>query len=78
MAIESLISTTGLLGLGAATAVGLAAIGTGMAQKEAMAAAIGAISENPKLFGKAIIFAVLPETILIFGFVTAFLIMGMQ
>jgi len=78
MAIEALISTTGLLGVGAGLAIGLSAIGTGMGQKEAMAAAIGAISENPKMFGKAIIFAVLPETILIFGFVTAFLIMGMQ
>ena len=78
MAIETFISTTGLLGVGAALAVGLAAIGTGIGQKEVMAASVGAISENPKLFGKAIIFAVLPETILIFGFVTAFLIMGMQ
>jgi V/A-type H+-transporting ATPase subunit K len=77
MAIESLISTTGLLGLGAGLAIGLSAIGTGMSQREALAAAIGAVSENPKMFGKAIIFAVLPETALIFGFVTAFLIMGM-
>lgn len=77
MAIETMISTTGLLGLGAGLAIGLSAIGTGLGQKEAMAAAIGAISEDPKMFSKALIFAVLPETILIFGFVTAFLIMGM-
>ena len=69
--------TIGLLGIGAGLALGLAAIGTGLGQKEAMAAAIGAISEDPKMFAKALIFAVLPETILIFGFVTAFLIMGM-
>lgn len=72
-----MISTTGLLGLGAGLAIGLAAIGTGLGQRDAMAAAIGAISEDPKMFSKALIFAVLPETILIFGFVTAFLIMGM-
>ena len=77
MVIETMISTTGLLGVGAGLALGLAAIGTGLGQKEAMAAAIGAISEDPKMFAKALIFAVLPETILIFGFVTAFLIMGM-
>jgi V/A-type H+-transporting ATPase subunit K len=77
MVVETLISTTGLLGLGAGLAIGLAAIGTGMGQKDAMAAAIGAVSEDPKMFSKALIFAVLPETILIFGFVTAFLIMGM-
>lgn len=76
-AAQTMISTTGLLGVGAGLALGLAAIGTGLGQKEAMAAAIGAISEDPKMFAKALIFAVLPETILIFGFVTAFLIMGM-
>lgn len=74
----SAISTTGLLGLAAALVLGVSAIGTAISQKEAMGAAIGAISEDPKLFSKALIFAVLPETILIFGFVTAFLIMGMQ
>ncbi len=72
-----MISTTGLLGVGAGLAIGLSALGTGMGQRDAMAAAIGAISEDPKMFSKALIFAVLPETILIFGFVTAFLIMGM-
>jgi V/A-type H+-transporting ATPase subunit K len=77
MVVETMISTTGLLGIGAGLAIGLAAIGTGMGQRDAMAAAIGAISEDPKMFSKALIFAVLPETILIFGFVTAFLIMGM-
>ncbi len=77
MVVETMISTTGLLGLGAGLAIGLAAIGTGLGQRDAMAAAIGAISEDPKMFSKALIFAVLPETILIFGFVTAFLIMGM-
>ncbi|NQZ85063.1 MAG: ATPase [Nanoarchaeales archaeon] len=77
MVVETMISTTGLLGIGAGLAIGLAALGTGMGQRDAMAAAIGAISEDPKMFSKALIFAVLPETILIFGFVTAFLIMGM-
>ena len=77
MATEAIIGDVGYKAIGAGLALGLAAIGTGMGQKEAMAAAIGAISENPKMFGKAIIFAVLPETILIFGFVTAFLIMGL-
>ena len=78
MAIESLISTTGLVAVGAGLALGLAALGTGLAQREGIPAAIGAVSENPKAFGKAIIFIVIPETILIFGFVTAFLIMGLQ
>ena len=77
MVTEVMLSSTGLIAVGAGLSLGLAAIGTGLGQKEAMAAAIGAISEDPKMFGKALIFAVLPETILIFGFVVAFLIMGM-
>ena len=77
MAIESMVSTTGLVALGAGVAFGLAALGAGIAQRETMAAAIGSVSENPDNFGKALLFAVLPETILIFGFVVAFLIMGL-
>ena len=77
MAVESMIGTTGLVALGAGLGFGLAAIATGIAQKEALASAIGSISENPDNFGKALLFAVLPETTLIFGFVVAFLIMGM-
>ena len=34
-------------------------------------AAAGAITENPSLFGRAMIFTVLPETIVIFGLVIA-------
>ena len=75
--MEHLVSNTGLIVVGAGLALGLAALGTGIAQRESMAAAIGVVSEDPKNFGKALLFAVLPETILIFGFVTAFLIMGM-
>ena len=77
MATEAIIGDVGYKAIGAGIALGAAAIGTGLGQKEAMAAAIGAVSEDPKMMGKAIIFAVLPETVLIFGFVTAFLIMGM-
>ncbi|MFT4244655.1 MAG: ATPase [Candidatus Woesearchaeota archaeon] len=78
MAAETVMfSEVGLKAIGAGVALGLAAIGTGMGQKNTLAAAIGAVSENPKLMGRAILFAVLPETILIFGFVVAFLIMGM-
>ncbi len=72
-----IMSELGLKAIGAGLALGLAAIGTGMGQKNTLSAAIGAVSENPSLMGRAILFAVLPETILIFGFVIAFLIMGM-
>ena len=80
MAVETAVTAMpveGLIALGAGLAFGLAAIGTGFGQREALGAAIGAIAEDPKMFAKALIFAVLPETILIFGFIMAFLIMGM-
>ena len=64
----------GLFAIGAGLAVGLAGIGTGLGQKDAAAAAIGAISEDRSMFGKAIIFVALPESIVIFGLVVAFMV----
>jgi len=63
----------GLMAVGAGLAVGLAGLGTGMAQKDIGAAAVGAITENPKMMGKALMFMVLPETVVIFGLVIAIL-----
>ena len=78
MVVENAVNNTvGLIGVGAGLAIGLAAIGAGLGQREVLAASVGAVSEDPKMFTKALIFAVLPETILIFGFVVAFLIMNL-
>ena len=62
---------TGLIAIGAGLAVGLAGLGSGLAEKDIGAAAVGAITENPSLFGRAMIFTVLPETIVIFGLAIA-------
>jgi V/A-type H+-transporting ATPase subunit K len=64
----------GLIAIGAGLAIGLAGVGTGIAQAGAGAAAVGATAEDPKMFGKGIIFMALPETIVIFGFVIAILL----
>ena len=64
----------GLIAVGAGLAIGLAGIGTGIAQASAGAAAVGAIAEDPKMFGKSIVFVALPETVVIFGFVIAILL----
>jgi len=66
----------GLTAIGAGLAVGLAGIGTGLGQGDAAAAAIGAITEGVKT-GQAIIWVVLPETIVIFGLVIAFMLIMM-
>lgn len=65
---------SGLLGVGAGLAVGLAGLGTGVAQGGIGAAAIGAIAEDDKFFGKGLIFTVIPETVVIFGLVMAILL----
>ncbi|MGC8729862.1 MAG: ATPase [Candidatus Micrarchaeia archaeon] len=63
----------------AAIAAGLAILGGGLATAMAQAAigsaGIGLIAENPKQLGTALLFLVLPETILIFGFIIAVLIL---
>lgn len=59
--------------IGAGLAVGLTGLGAGLAEKDVGAAAVGAITEDVSLFGKAMILMVLPETIVIFGLVIAIL-----
>ncbi len=65
----------GLIAIGAGLAIGLTALATGMAQARIGAAAVGAILEKPESFGTAIILLVIPETIVIFGFTIAILIL---
>ena len=58
---------TGLGFIGAAIAIGLAALAAGAP------AAIGAVAEDPKSFGKSMIFVALGEAVAIYGFIIAFL-----
>jgi V/A-type H+-transporting ATPase subunit K len=67
---------SGLIALGAGIAIAGAGIGTGLAQKDIGAAAVGAAAENEKMFGRGLIYMVIPETILIFGFAIAYLLYG--
>jgi V/A-type H+-transporting ATPase subunit K len=66
----------GLALIGAGIAIGVAGLGTGIAQAQIGAAAVGATAEDPKMFGRGMILMVLPETIVILGFVVAFLLLG--
>lgn len=58
----------------AALAVGLAALGTGYAQRGIGAAAVGAVAEDSDNFVSALIFTVIPETLIIIAFVTIFVV----
>ena len=77
-AVEEASSGAGIaVGLGfvaAAISIGLAAVGAGMALAAGAPAAIGAVSEDPKSFGKSMIFVVLGEALAIYGFIVAFFI----
>ena len=66
----------GLIGVGMGLAVGLGALGTGVAQGRIGAAGLGSAVEQPSSLGLALIFFLLPETLVIFGLVIAFLLMG--
>jgi V/A-type H+-transporting ATPase subunit K len=65
----------GLIAIGAGLAIGLAALGTALAQARIGAAAVGAILEKPESLGTVLILLVIPETLVIFGFTIAILIM---
>ncbi len=65
----------GLIAIGAGLAVGLTGIGSAIAEASIGAAAVGAMAENEKLFGKGLILTVIPETIVIFGLVVAVLLL---
>ncbi|APH39156.1 MULTISPECIES: V-type ATP synthase subunit K [Methanohalophilus] len=70
----TMMDPAGLKAIGAGLAVGLAGLGSGLAEKDIGAAAVGAMAENEALFGKGLILTVIPETIVIFGLVVALLI----
>jgi len=63
-----------------AMAVALTVLGTGFAtawaEKVIGAAAVGAIAEKPELFARVLTMLVIPETIVVFGIVIAFLLFG--
>ncbi len=68
-------SQMGMKALGAGIAVGLTGIGTGIAEMGIGSAAVGAVAENKDMFGLALLFTVIPETIVIFGLVVGLLVL---
>ena len=68
-------SQVGLKAIGAGLAVGLAGLGTGVAEMGIGSAAVGAVAEDKDIFGLALLFTVIPETVVIFGLVVALLLL---
>jgi V/A-type H+-transporting ATPase subunit K len=66
----------GLTAIGIGLAVGMGALGTGWAQSRIGPAGLGSAAEKPEMQGLALIFLLLPETLVIFGLVVAFMLIG--
>ncbi|MCM1543952.1 MAG: hypothetical protein NC110_01520 [Ruminococcus sp.] len=73
---ESGSSSKGLGLLAAGLVTGLAGIGGGIAVAAGAPAAIAATSEDPKSFGKSLIFVALGESIALYGVVISILILN--
>jgi F-type H+-transporting ATPase subunit c len=73
-------SQAGLLGIGAGLAIGVAAFGGALGQGKAAQAALDGIARNPaaqgKLFVPMIIGLALIESLVIYAFVIAFMLLG--
>ena len=65
----------GLKYIGAGLAVGLSGIGGGIAVASSASAALGAISENEKAFGKSLIFVGLAEGVALYGLIIALVLL---
>lgn len=73
---DGVASNNGLKYIAAALSVGISAIGSGIAVASSSAAALGALSEDPKIFGKAFVFVGLAEGIAIYGLIISILILN--
>jgi V/A-type H+-transporting ATPase subunit K len=68
------MADSGMIAIGAGIAVGMTGLASAWAESAIGSAAVGAMAENEKLFGKGLILTVIPETIVIFGLVVAVLL----
>jgi V/A-type H+-transporting ATPase subunit K len=69
-------SNAGLGYIAAGLSTGLATIGAGYAVGAVGSSALGAVSENPRILGKTLIFVGLAEGIAIYGLITSIIILG--
>jgi len=67
--------STALAAIGASIAVTGGAVGTALAQAAIGSAGMGLLAEKPETSGLVLLYLVIPETLVIFGFVVAILIL---
>ncbi|GGL85619.1 ATP synthase subunit K [Deinococcus aerolatus] len=64
----------GLRALGAGLALGLGAVGTGIAQARIGSSLVGAVAEDSSKAGSLLLYFLIPETLVIFGFLALFIL----
>lgn len=75
-AAQAAVSGEGWRYMAAALSTGLSCIGAGIAVASAASAALGALSEDSSVMGKALIFVALAESIALYGLLISFSILG--
>ncbi len=73
---DGMASASGMGFIAAALSTGFATIGAGYAVGAVGSSALGAVSEDPKILGKTLIFVGLAEGIAIYGLIISILILG--
>ena len=74
--ISATANSDGMKFLAAALSTGFSCIGAGIAVAAAASSALGAISEDPQIMGKSLIFVALAEGIALYGLLISFMIIG--
>lgn len=75
-AADGATSNAGLGFIAAALSTGMATVGTGIAVGSVGSSALGAVSEEPGMLGKSLIYVGLAEGIAIYGLIVSILILG--
>ena len=71
------VAEPGLVAMAAAITMAGSGIATAWAEKVVGGATVGAMAEKPELFGRGLVLMVIPETIIVFGLVIAFQLVGL-
>lgn len=75
-AADGTSGNTGLGFIAASLSTGLATVGTGIAVGSVGSSALGAVSEDPRMLGRSLIYVGLAEGIAIYGLIVSILILG--
>lgn len=75
-ASDTVSNAAGWAYIAAGLATGMATIGTGIGVSSAASAALGALSEDSSIMGKALIFVAMAEGIALYGLLISFMILS--